>query len=291
MNTATSGNLEAAQRTIIAESKIHQEHQTPCSNLIEKYTLPKGAKQMDVPTMAAFDDAQDLTDGIPIISSEDLGVTTVELTTNEVGIRVIYTDKLERQANDDINRKIGRLMGNSCARKQEKDVIALFSALNGGTALGADNKYMTLTNLAAAVTRAQGGANPWPTPVSIVHHSYALYDLTKSMVVTPGATYPLPQGLDEDLLKNFYRINVNGIPAFYSNHIAVISGVDSGYGAIFSKESMCIISSMDWRTERARDIDLRAWKIVTVKDYGVFETVDAFGAPLRYEMAAPATDN
>ena len=291
IQTATTGNLESAQRVIIAESRLTQEHLTPCSNLISKFTLGKGAKQMTVPKVSAFDDAQDLIDGVDMVDSEDIGVTTTDLTTAEVGIRCILTDKLVSQANDDINRMVGRNMGNSCARKQEKDVIALFSALNGGTTLGADNKNLTLTNLAAIITRAQSGTEPWPEPIVIVHHSNALYDITKSLVITPSVTYPLPKSLDEGLLKQFYKINVNGVPVFYSNHIAKIGATDSGYGAIFSKDAMCIIASHDWRTERDRDISLRAWEIVTVKDYGVFELDDVYGAPLRYEMGNPATDN
>jgi hypothetical protein len=80
--------------------------------------------------------------------------------------------------------------------------------------------------------------------------------------------------------------------SFYNDgNIAKISGTDSGYGAIFSKSAMCYVESQAWRTERERDASLRAWEVVTVSDYGVFELDDSYGAPMRYEIGDLTTSN
>ena len=47
--TATTGNLENAQRIILAAARYTEEHNAPAINLIEQFTLPKGAKQVTVP--------------------------------------------------------------------------------------------------------------------------------------------------------------------------------------------------------------------------------------------------
>ena len=47
--TATTGNLESAQKIILAVAKYTEEHNAPALNLIEQFPLPKGAKQVTVP--------------------------------------------------------------------------------------------------------------------------------------------------------------------------------------------------------------------------------------------------
>ena len=49
IQTATTGQLENAQNIILGQSRYTMEHNAPCVNLIENFTLPQGAKQMTVP--------------------------------------------------------------------------------------------------------------------------------------------------------------------------------------------------------------------------------------------------
>ena len=83
-------------------------------------------------------DAEDLVEGVDMVDSEDIDVSTVTATTAEVGLKVIITDTLVQQNNEDVFRIIGRQMGDAMARKKDTDIIALFGSLNGGTKLGAD---------------------------------------------------------------------------------------------------------------------------------------------------------
>ena len=63
---ATTGNLENAQRIIIATARYTEEHNAPAMNLIEQFTLPKGSKQVTVPKVASMT-MSDLVDGQDII--------------------------------------------------------------------------------------------------------------------------------------------------------------------------------------------------------------------------------
>lgn len=294
IQTATTGNLEDAQRIIIAKSRFTEEHNAPCAQLIEHFTLGQGEKQMTVPKVGQAT-AVNLTDGVDLIDSQDIGMTSVDLTTGEVGLKFILTDKLLRQENEDVFSMIGRQMGDAMARKKDTDIIALFSALNGGTTLGVDNASLTI-HMATGVV-AYATSHKYPKPVYVVHHPNAIANLSKNAMaigagagVTQVAYYNgIMQGLSEELLRNYWGIAINGVNFFQDGNIAKVTGYDSGYGAIFSKSAMCIIQSQAAETERERDASLRAWEVVLVSDFGVFELDDTQGAPMLYEIGDLST--
>jgi len=289
IQTATAGQLENAQNIVIAKARFTMEHNQPCVELVEHLSLGKGEKQMTVPKVAQMT-AGDLIDGVDIVDSEDIGMTTQDLTTGEVGLKVILTDKLVRQENESVFAMIGRQMGDAMARKKDTDIIALFAALNGGTALGATTKYLTATNASACIAWAK--ANKLPSPISIVHHPNAVYALTASLAITPGSTYPIPHGFAEDLLKDYFRITLNQVGVFEDGNIAGGFGgvAGDGQGAIFSKNAMCVLDQKGFSTEQERDASLRATEVVVLADYGCWELDDGYGAPLTYSVAAPATN-
>jgi hypothetical protein len=232
--------------------------------------------------------ASALTDGIDLLDSEEIGMSYIDLTASEVGLKVIITDKLVRQANDDVFRVVGRQMGDAMGRKLDEDIIALFSALNGGTTLGADNKDMAIGACTGLVAWAR--ANKLPRPISCIHHPNAIATAVKS-VSGASATYfaGIMQGLSEELLRNFWKFSLDGISFFEDGNIAKISGYDSGYGAIFSKNAMVYVEAQAPSVERERDASLRGTEVVIVSDYGVFEVDDGYGAPAQYEIGALAT--
>jgi len=283
--TATTGNLDDAQNVMVAKCRYTAEHSAPCANLIEHMTLAKGDKQITVPKIGQMT-ANDIVDGVDIIDSEDIGMNTTDLTTAEVGLKVILTDKLVRQENQSPFEMVGHQMGDAMGRKKDEDIIALFSAL--GSSHGGDGKNLTLTYLAACIAWAKG--NKLPNPIAVVHHPYGIYQTVVSAALTPSQTYPIPHGYSEDLVKDFWKFTVNGIGVFEDGNINVIGATDSGYGAIFSKAAMVIVESLGYTTERQRDASLRAYEVVVTADYGCFELDDSYGASMRYEMGAPATN-
>lgn len=286
--TAKAGSLEHAQNIVVAQFRFTAEHNAPCINLIERLQLGKGEKQMTIPK-AGQATAQNLTDGVDLVSSEDIGMTYTELTTSEVGLKFVLTDKLIRQNNEDVFRIVGQQMGDAMARKRDKDVIALFSGLNGGTTLGADNLNLSFGLLARCTSVSR--AKKYPNPIAVVHHPNALARGAMSgMAIDSGSAITniyysgILQGYSEELLRNFWHYRVNGINCFDDGNIAKIGTTDSGYGAIFSKHAMAMIESQAPTTERERDASLRAWEVVMVADYGCYEIDDGYGAPMRYEI-------
>ena len=288
--TATTGNLENAQRIIIASARYTEEHNAPALALIEQFSLPKGSKQVTVPKVGQMSMA-DLVDGQDIIDEEDIGMTTVDLTASEVGAKVILTDKLVRQAADNVFSMIGRQLGDGMARKKDTDVIALWPNLNGGTVLGADGRDMNTANTHAVISNAK--ANKFGNQLYLIHHPNAVATLSKQSATTAdtAAAAGLTSGWSVDLLQNFYSglRPINNVPIFEDGNIEKVASVDSGYGVIADKTAMAALTSVDTRTERQRDASLRATEVVMTADYGVFELDDSRGAAVQFEIGDLST--
>ncbi|MAH46040.1 hypothetical protein CMI37_09420 [Candidatus Pacearchaeota archaeon] len=282
--TATTGNLENAQKIIIAASRYTEEHNAPAMALIESFSLGKGEKQVTVPKVGQMS-ISDLQDGVDIIDEEDIGMTTVDLTAAEVGAKVILTDKLIRQTSENVMSIVGRQLGDGMARKKDNDVTALYSGF--GTDIGSAGRAMSLANVSASVAYAKG--NNFGSQVYINHHPFAVWDVANT-AVTASSTYPVPKGWTEDLLGNFFSglRPINGVPIFEDGNITIDSS-DDAVGVICDKSALCVLKSVDTRTERQRDASLRATELVMTADYGVFELDDSKGAALTLDAATPAT--
>ena len=283
--TATTGNLENAQRIIIAAARYTEEHNAPAMALIESFNLPRGAKQVTVPKVGQMT-MSDLTDGQDIVDEEEIGMTTVDLTASEVGAKIILTDKLVRQSAPNVMSIVGRQLGDGMARKKDTDVHALYSGLNGGTTLGAAATSMTLAFTAAAIAYAK--ANKFGSQIYILQHPNAVYDIAATAVTS--SQYAIPKGWSEDLLGNFWSgiRPLNNVPIFEDGNLSVDAS-DDAIGVIAEKSALAVLKSVDTRTERQRDASLRATEVVLTADYGVFELDDSRGAPLTFDAAAPAT--
>jgi|TARA_Y100000034_G_C6789353_1_gene353307 hypothetical protein len=282
--TATTGNLENAQRIIISSARYTEEHNAPAMNLIEQFTLPKGSKQVTVPKVGQMD-MSDLVDGLDIVDEEQIGMTTVDLTAAEVGAKIIITDKLARQSAENVFSIIGRQLGDGMARKKDKDVLALYSGFS--TDIGAAGRSMSLANVSATVAYAKG--NKFGSQVYIVQHPFAVWDIANT-AVTASATYPVPHGWSEDLLGNFFSglRPINGVPIFEDGNISIDSS-DDAVGVCADKTALAVLKSVDTRTERQRDASLRATEVVITADYGVFELDDSKGVALTLDAGTPAT--
>jgi hypothetical protein len=283
---ATTSNLEKAQKIILAASKYTEEHNSPSMALIESFTLKKGEKQVTVPKVGQMT-ISDLTDGQDIVDEEEIGMSTVDLTSSEVGAKVILTDKLIRQAADNVFSIVGRQLGDGMARKKDTDVHALYSGLNGGTTLGAANTTMSLGNVAGAIAYAK--ANKFGSQLYILQHPNAVFDIANT-AITASATYPIPKGFSEDLLGEFFSglRPLNGVPIFEDGNLSIDSSDDT-IGVIADKSALAVLKSVDTNTERQRDASLRATELVMTADYGVFELDDSRGAALTMDASAPST--
>ena len=284
--TSTTGNLQNMSRIMLAQARYTEEHNAPMVGLVEKFNLGKGEYQLTIPKVGQMT-AEDLSDGQDMIDSEDINVATVTATTAEVGLKVIITDTLLQQNNEDVYKIIGRQMGDAMARKKDNDIIALFPSLNGGTAIGADNALFNLANVSGVIANAKTGK--FGNDLYIVHHPNAVWKLATDIGNTLS-TYPIPDAFNNPAVKDYWTgIKLSGVPIFEDGNIENNTN-DSGYGVIADKTAMGHLAARARREERERDISLRAFEIVVTEDYAVFEVDDSRGAALLYDKPLPSAN-
>ena len=295
--TATTGTLANVQNTIINAARFVQEHKTPSWQLIDKVALPKGTSTVRIPKVGQFTIAE-LVDGQDMVDEQTIGLTSIDLTTSEKGAKIIVTDKLVRQhGTTDVFSIVGRQFGEAGARKQDRDVQALYAALNAGTAYGAAAATFGLAQFAGGIGRARGGGRtdtaetgwePFDPTYAVVHPHSAFQVTRAATAIGSGTNMAVNDRREEAMLKNFFKISFNGVDLFESGNINVDSSGDM-VGVLAQRDALIGITSVGWNTERERDASARGWEINFTSDYDVFEQDDAKGAPLLYDAGVPAT--
>ena len=286
--TSTTGSLENASREMITTARYTEEHNAPCMELVEKFTLQKGSDTLIVPKVGQMS-VSALLEGQDLVDEEEIGMSTVSVQASEVGAKIIITDKLLRENTQQIWQIVGRQLGEAMARKKDEDVLSLFSALNGGTALGAAAADFSLVNAASCIGVAK--AEKYGSDLRIVHHPNAILKLNKDLTGSASGTLrPIPSGFSEDRLGPFWTgLRLSGVPFFEDGNIDTDANGD-GYGAIFDKGAMGVLTSVAMNREKQRDASLRATEMVITSDYSAFEIDDTRGASLFYDVANPATN-
>ncbi len=291
VTNATTGNLEDAQRILVATARFIMEHAAPVKQLVTLFRMKKGEKQITIPqfgqiTANALSDGVDLTTGTTLPTN-----TSVTITTSEVGAKVILTDKLVRQMNEDVFKIAGKLLGDSMGRKLDTDLIALFDGFS--TSLGGASTAITTGHVSAAVAQLKGGigstnTDPAPDPIVGVLHPFNMRTVMNGLV--PLGTYPIIGGEAEGILKKYFGAQIRewGTPLYWDGNIPRDTSNDCK-GAIFSKDALYLCWQDEWSIERERDASLRATELVIVADYGVGELRDAYGVEMYFAAAAPTS--
>ncbi len=293
--TTLTVGLNNAQNTIIREARFTQEANTPSWQLIEKVQLPRGASTVHMPKVGSFE-ISDLQDGVDMTDEQDIGMTGVDLTATERGAKIIITDKLARQnGTTDIFRIVGRQFGDAGARKQDRDVQALYAGLNGGTAYGQASALLDLSAFAATIAKARGGGASLTDSAGVepfdpdyaVHHPHSVFSVTRSATAIGNNNVRVNDRREEKMLQRFFRISFNGVDLYESKNIYVDSSGDA-IGVLAQRDALVGLTSVDWYTERERDASARGTEVNFVSDYGVFELDDLHGAPILYAADAPS---
>jgi len=282
----STSDLEKMQRIVIGQARYTREHKGCMVGLCEHFNLEQGQSTLTIPKLSAFQDAQDLQDGVDMTQAQQIANSYTDITTAELGIKGIITDKLIRQMNESVWRMLGRLLGDSMKRKVEKDGLDMldgFSNVVGATATTMAQGYLT-----AAITQLQGQSEPAPDPFAYVAHPYQVKKVMDSVAVV--GTYPLPEGFSAQMVKDYWRgtFAIFGLPVF-SNGLITIDGSGDAKGAVFSKSALGYIVSKEAYTERQRDASLRAWELVHVQDSDWAELDNGYGREMYFACSTPTS--
>jgi len=273
--TLTTAN-DLVYAALINESVIdYARASVVVASLVRQFSLEgRPGRVLDVPvwgglSAAGVDEGTDLT-------NTALATDKVTLTAAEVGVMITVTDLL---AESDILANLdeyARQLGLAVADKIDSDLCALFSALNGGTAVGTSGSDMTDDNFLEALYTLEA-ANA-PKPYHCVLHPRQWADLRKDIVAATGSPYSASAA--QEIVNSGFTGVLFGVNVYQTSNVPTANTGADRAGAMFSSEALGVVTKWPARTELERDASLRATEIVVTACYGVGELVDGFGVPI-----------
>jgi len=288
LTLSSSSSLSDMSKIIIANAIANIEPAGPTNQLVARYDIPKGAKQVNVPIWGR-NDAAALTEGVDISAPQQLSVSVTSITASEHGILTFVSDKLTRQNNEDILSHVGEVQGGALGRLLEDDLIVLFDGFSNS--IGSAGSFLTLYHVAGAVsylkTDNDSSYGMAPGTPNGVFHPEQIRGFVQEMTGIQGggttgmAAQPIPEGITAEVVQNYFRGNEQafGVPIFQSG---VLSRDGSGdtKGAIFVPQAIALAMAHEMEAENERDASLRGTEVVMVGEWGESEIADPWGVEM-----------
>jgi len=280
--------------TVLESARFTEQFIAEMSGLVWRIT--KGlhdGKNVNLPYFGTVT-ARALTEGVDMIASETMSDTLVTITPAEVGCKLILTDKLVRDDNEDIKAAAGRILGNAMEVKRDQDLLALLAS--GTNSLGSGGTA-TLGQVAAARAILKGNpvtsGGPAPGQFGIVHHPYVTLDLVD--VFTPvipaaGTTTAMGSALTDDVIRNYGIGRIMGMPWIEDGNIDITTVAASAYGGCFAMGNggaIVLATALEWAVEPERDASLRATELNIVGEYGVGQYLAGWTVTLAHDATTP----
>jgi len=274
-------------KTVIASAISNIEPAGPTNQLVSRYDIPQGAKQVNIPIWGR-NDAHALSEGVDISTPQQLSVTVTSITASEHGIMTFVSDRLSRQNNEDILAHVGEVQGGALGRLLEDDLITLFDGFSNS--IGSDGSNLTYRDIAGAVSylktdnnssygMAPGAANAVMHPEQIRRF---VQEVTGIQAGGSGmAAQPIPEGITADVIQNYFRGNERafGVPIFQSGVLSRDSDGDAK-GAVFVPGALALAMAHEMEAEEERDASLRGTEMVMVGEWGEAEVADPWGVEM-----------
>ena len=285
---STTGQLANISQEMMAKIRFTNEHNAPMVQLVESHMLKKGHDTEIIPKVGQMN-VRILNEGEEMTDEEDLGLTTISVSTNEVGGYILLSRKLLRRtaaSTGNLFSAAGRQFGEAQARLMNTDILALFTALNGGTDFGSNGIPFSAANATSAVARAKTGK--FGGDLFMVHHPNAVMRLARDLsTIGSGQIRPLPAGYSADLLSKVWKgLMVWDVPVFETGDMDR-DGSDDAIGVIADKSAIGVLREMAPTSDKDWVANRRSWQLTFVSEYIAFEIDDTKGAPITCDAADP----
>ena len=262
--------------TVLEKARFTEQFVAEMSGLVWRIRKElHDGKNVNVPVFGTVT-ARNLTEGIDNTVSETMSDTLVTVTPGEVGCKIILTDKLVRDNNEDIKSAAGRILGDAMEVKRDQDL--LLQLASAGTTLGAGGT-MTMGQVAAARAIIKGnpvsGGGPWRGTLALVHHPHTLLDLVDiltPLVPVAGTTSVSISPMADDVIRNYALGRLFGMPVIEDGNIDTTTIANTAKGGVFGVGEggpIILATANEWSVEPERDASLRATELNVVGEYGV----------------------
>jgi hypothetical protein len=292
MATTTLAQLTDTIPTVISQARYTETFNYPMAALVQNIEKGKGkGSTVNIPYWGVFA-ASALTEGTDMTATQTMADTNVQITLNEIGCKVILTDNLIEDDQEDVKGIAGTLLGSAMGLKRDQDLVALFD--NGTTSIPGTNTDLTMGVIAASRALLQGLAvssgGPCPGPYTGVIHPYSALDLVDVVTpIVPTATYSNAQAgaVTDDILRNYTIGRLFGITLIEDGNITV-DGTGDMKGGVIGPQSIILATAREWNVEPERDASLRAWELNCVGRYGVGNYLNGWCVELYADASTPA---
>ena len=277
-NESTSSTLSELYTEIVAEALFVASEQSIMRPLVKNYAITGGGKSVEVPiysavSAAAVSEATDL-------SNTAINPSSVTITASEVGIMTTLTDLARNSAPRNVAADIGKLFGEAIAKKQDKDLTALFDGFS--TAVGGDSTALTAAIVFQAIANVRN-AGVSMDGVSTVIHPMVAYDLKANLTNTFANASS--NDIANEALRNGFVGRLGGVPIYETTNIDHTgTGGDYKQG-VFHRDALAMVMMQDLKIETQRDASLRADEIVATAVYGVGELNDTYGVEVHSDSS------
>ena len=281
-NESTSSTLSELYTEIVAEALFVASERSIMRPLVRNYAVTGGGKSVEVPiysavSAAAVSEASDL-------SNTAIDPTSKTITCSEHGIMTTLTDLGRSSAPRNVAADIGRLFGEAIAKKQDKDLTALFGGFS--TTVGSASTVMSASLIFQAVAKLRAAGVPGENLSAVIHPQVA-FDLKSGLTNTFANPNP---GVGNEALRTGLVGQIAGVNIFETSNIADASGNDPGTtgdykGAVFHSDALGLAMMQDLKIETQRDASLRADEIVATAVYGVGELDDSKGCEVEADSS------
>lgn len=285
-----TGSLATIASEMMTSIRFTMEHSAPMFGLVAKFTLKKGHDTAIFPKVGQME-LHALEEGEDMVDEEDIGLASFGVTTEEVGAKIIITKRLLNRiasgATSNVWTPVGEQMGDAAARKMDTDLLALASALNSGTDLGLAGADCSSANVMSVIHQAK--TEKFGSDLRFVVHPQCLGRLGRDLhTIGSGNNRALPSGFSQDILQKFWTgIQLGGVTFWEDGNITRDSS-DDAINLLFHKNALAILISEQMTKDKTWDASRRAWELVLVRDYKVFELDDTMGAPVTFDAATVA---
>ena len=287
LTLSSSSSLSDMSKTVIASAISNIEPAGPTNQLVSRYDIPQGAKQVNIPIWGR-NDAHALTEGVDISTPQQLSVTVTSITASEHGIMTFVSDRLSRQNNEDILAHVGEVQGGALGRLLEDDLITLFDGFSNS--IGSAGSNLTYRDIAGAVSflktdnNSSFGMAPGQ-PNAVMHPEQIRRFVQEVTGIQAGgsgmAAQPIPEGITADVIQNYFRGNERafGVPIFQSGVLSR-DGSGDAKGAVFVPGALALAMAHEMEAEEERDASLRGTEMVMVGEWAEAEVADPWGVEM-----------
>ena len=285
--TITAADFSNFEPKLIAEAQYTYQHETLMPQLDRNEQLTEHMGRTWNQPRHGTVTATALTEGVPLAVGQIPTQQNTAITPGEAGAEVIITKVALASGRDNYMKQMGVVLADSIKLKVDRDGFTRFADY---TTIGTAAVALTAGHVTAAVSRVRAAnastAGPPRGPFWLVHR-YETISLLLSNISAPTGTYPIPSGLSQELIEQYYMHDQKlfSLQGGFASGNLTRDASDDPVGAVFSKNATIFVEADPMGVESDYDPELRGWVMVGVTRYAYGTDVTSWGCGMTFDAA------